>query len=221
MILRTTLNNYPPDNEPYLQVSVPHMQSDSGDRRRNSDSGTQESGFVGGNAGLMMLGGGTFFLMILTVIVAIVFYKKGFFSSNESQYGTRAVIAQGTMADSDFFGIADKGYDSGTFQFYQPKNTLDPHGTMTMKLMKRIKESERDSEWTEGFAKMANALYLKDTDQDGYLTVMESKPVVLSYSDIYHLGITESKLDEVFGQCSNGQHVDVETLLRMISIPSE
>ena len=168
----------------------------------------------------MMLGGGTFFLMILTVVVALVFYKKGFFSSNESQYGARAVIAQGTMADSDFFGIADKGYDSGTFQFYQPKNTLDPHGTMTMKLMKRIKESERDSEWTEGFAKMANALYLKDTDQDGYLTVMEARPVVLSYSDIYHLGITETKLDEVFSQCSNGQHVDVETLLRMISIPT-
>ena len=158
--------------------------------------------------------------MILTVVVALVFYKKGFFSSNESQYGTRAVIAQGTMADSDFFGIADKGYDTGTFQFYQPKNTLDPHGTMTMKLMKRIQESERDSEWTEGFAKMANALYLKDTDQDGYLTVMEAKPVVLSYSDIYHLGITENKLDEVFTQCSNGQHVDVETLLRMISIPT-
>merc|ERR1739838_1187308 len=199
------------------------MQNDQqGGRGRGGGGrrGEERESFINSNDGLLMLGGGTFFLMILTVVVALVFYKKGFFSSNESQYGARAVIAQGTMADSDFFGIADKGYDSGTFQFYQPKNTLDPHGTMTMKLMKRIKESERDSEWTEGFAKMANALYLKDTDQDGYLTVMEAKPVILSYSDIYHLGITENKLDEVFSQCSNGQHVDVETLLRMISIPT-
>merc|ERR1739838_682460 len=199
------------------------MQNDQqGGRGRGGGGGRrdEEESFLDSNNGLLMLGGGTFFLMILTILIAIVFYKKGFFSSNESQYGTRAVIAQGTMADSDFLGIADKGYDSGTFQFYQPKSTLDPHGTMTMKLMKRIKESERDSEWTEGFAKMANALYLKDTDQDGYLTVIEAKPVIMSYSDIYHLGITENKLEEVFTQCSNGQHVDVETLLRMISIPT-
>ena len=83
--------------------------------------------------------------------------------------------------------------------------------------MKRIKESERDSEWTEGFAKMANALYLKDTDQDGYLTVMEAKPVILSYSDIYHLGITETKLDEVFTQCSNGQHVHTSPIVLGLS----
>ena len=28
----------------------------------------------------------------------------------------------------------------------------------------------RTEDWTIGFAKLANALYLKDADQDGYLT---------------------------------------------------
>ena len=93
-------------------------------------------------------------------------------------------------------------------------------GNLTGQIMKELQAQGKSEDWTVGFAKMANALYLKDTDQDGYLTVMEAKPVVLSYSDIYHLGITENKLDEVFTQCSNGQHVDVETLLRMISLPT-
>ena len=32
--------------------------------------------------------------------------------------------------------------------------------------------SYRTEDWTIGFAKLANALYLKDADQDGYLTGM-------------------------------------------------
>jgi hypothetical protein len=52
----------------------------------------------------------------------------------------------------------------------------------------------------------------------GYLTVDEVRPVIQSYSDIYNLNLTPSKIDESLVQCSNGRHVDFETLLHMLSV---
>ena len=40
--------------------------------------------------------------------------------------------------------------------------------------------SDRTEDWTIGFAKLANALYLKDADQDGYLTGMSL--IMIAYS---------------------------------------
>jgi len=96
-------------------------------------------------------------------------------------------------------------------------NPVNQSGTMTLRLMNNLKKASRTEDWTMGFAKMANALYLKDEDQDGYLTVAESRPVILSYSEIYDLGFDEEKIDESLAQCSNGHHVDVETFLHLLS----
>ena len=60
-------------------------------------------------------------------------------------------------------------------------------------------------------------IFPQDTDQDGYLTVMEARPVLLNYSQIYDLGFTDEKMDAAFSQCSNGEYVDVETLLHIMS----
>ena len=69
----------------------------------------------------------------------------------------------------------------------------------------------------DGFQRLANALYMKDVDRDGYLFCDVAKDVVVSYSDIYGLGIEKDRLEDVLAQTSNGQHVDIQTLLRMLN----
>lgn len=69
----------------------------------------------------------------------------------------------------------------------------------------------------DGFTRLANALYLKDMDQDGYLLCETAREVVESYSSVYNLEIKKKRLEDVLAQTSNGQHVDIQTLLRMLS----
>ena len=52
----------------------------------------------------------------------------------------------------------------------------------------------------------------------GYLTVEEVRPVIQSYSEIYNLSLTTTKIESCLEQCSNGRHVDFETLLHMLSV---
>ena len=73
-----------------------------------------------------------------------------------------------------------------------------------------------DNDDIDGFLRLSNALHLKDLDQDGYILSEVAREVVSSYSAVYNLGIENRRLEDVLAQTSNGQHVDIQTLLRML-----
>lgn len=166
----------------------------------------------------MLLGGGMICLFAFVLLIALVLFKNGILKIRWNGSG-KSDSAHNTTQDVTNSRIqtdvnSNNSVDSNSFCFIKTNDMNDAQKS----LMTQIEELNRGVEWTEGFAKLANALHLKDLDQDGYLLLQDARPVVASYSDIYQLGITESRLETVLAQSSNGQHVDIETLLRTLTV---
>ena len=98
------------------------------------------------------------------------------------------------------------GYGDKSVTISEKNNSIDANGVF------RSQNQDED-----GFTRLSNALYLKDMDHDGYLLCETAREVVESYSGVYNLGIEIKRLEDVLSQTSNGQHVDIQTLLRMLS----
>lgn len=79
------------------------------------------------------------------------------------------------------------------------------------------RDSVDNFEWSHGFSKLANALIAKDTDQDGYIQSHDAIATVKTYSQIYKLKLDESVINNAMMTCSNGAHVDVESLTRLLA----
>ena len=52
----------------------------------------------------------------------------------------------------------------------------------------------------------------------GFITCEEARAVIRSYNDVYHLNLSEEVIESAMHNCSNGLHVDYETLVQMLSI---
>lgn len=72
-----------------------------------------------------------------------------------------------------------------------------------------------------GLAKLGNALYLKDMDQDGFITIVDGRSVLESYNSVYHLSITEARMTELLRLSSNGNYVNIEVIMRLLITSSQ
>ena len=79
------------------------------------------------------------------------------------------------------------------------------------------RDSVDNFEWSHGFSKLANALIAKDTDQDGYIQSQDALATVKTYSQIYKLKLDDGIINNAMMTCSNGAHVDVESLTRLLA----
>ena len=52
----------------------------------------------------------------------------------------------------------------------------------------------------------------------GFITCEEARAVIRSYNDVYHLNLSDDVIESAMHNCSNGLHVDYETLVQMLSL---
>ena len=64
--------------------------------------------------------------------------------------------------------------------------------------------------------------HLKQSDVhlflSGFITCEEARAVIRSYNDVYHLNLSDDVIESAMHNCSNGLHVDYETLVQMLSL---
>ena len=54
--------------------------------------------------------------------------------------------------------------------------------------------------------------------RSGFLVRSEARRLLRSYNLVYNLKIPETRIDEILTECSIGAHVDLEMLLRIVSL---
>lgn len=182
--------------------------------------------WVNRNAGLLLMSGALFLIALLTFVVIVVSYRKGLLCGPPSHHHTsynkpishNARIPSATLLDAlnDLEYKAARGTNTAgnrrsSFTFY-PGTVNSASVPLTMG-----RDAVDNFEWSHGFSKLANALIAKDTDQDGYIQSHDAMATVKTYSQIYKLNLDDSTIHNAMQTCSNGAHVDVESLTRLLA----
>lgn len=184
--------------------------------------------WVNQNAGLLLLSGALFLMGLLTFVVIVVAYRKGFLCERPQDrrynrpmnHNARLPSAALLDALNDLEYKAARGTNTmgnrrSSFTFYGGGATGTASSSSQPLTIGR--DSVDNFEWSHGFSKLANALIAKDTDQDGYIQSHDAIAAVKTYSQIYKLKLDESVINNAMTTCSNGAHVDVESLTRLLA----
>lgn len=93
------------------------------------------------------------------------------------------------------------------------QHTINMEAINKLKLQATSPLDEGSEPWFDRFMKLANALYKQDIDHTGFLPLEEVWKLVCTYNHMYHLNLSEEKIEKTLAQSMERGQVDLHQLL--------